>query len=321
MNSNFFSQRAKHSGLPSDSKSVKPPITKRKRPSMSSRSTLQARAIESLRPADEQVCYDTLALNFMGALWAKLATNRLVKRLLIRSLDREVTGTPALVVARTRYIDDLLKAQIEEGVKQIVILGAGYDSRAYRFNRLQQEGVKVFEVDHEYTQRLKVWTVRKALGSFPKNVTYVHIDFGSEKLEVNLPECGYQGNLKTLFIWEGVTTYLTAEAVDRTLAFIAGSSGEGSCVVFDYLFESALDVTSQSREAELLRRQSARVHEPLLFGIKDNTIEGFLSSRGFSVVENVTAKSLKDAYFKGKGQQRKLFPLAAIACARVRRQK
>jgi methyltransferase (TIGR00027 family) len=320
MNSDFSSQTTKHSGIPSHSESVKPAITERKRPSRSSRLSLQARAIESLRPADEQVCYDTLALNFMGAVWSNLARNRLVKRLLIRSLDGAPTGMPTFVVARTRYIDDFLKAQIEYGVKQLVILGAGYDSRAYRFDRLQQKGVKVFEVDHEYTQRLKVWTVRKALGSFPQNVIYVHIDFAREKLEVNLPQNGYKVNVKTLFIWEGVTAYLTADAVDRTLAFIASSSGEGSCIVFDYLFRSALDGAVESREADILRRAAAQVREPLLFGISDNTIEEFLSSRGFSLLENITAKSLKDAYFKGKGQQRKMFPLAAIACAKVRRQ-
>jgi methyltransferase (TIGR00027 family) len=280
--------------------------------------TLTYRAIESLRPTDEQVCSDTIASSFMGALWSRIARIRIVTRLLIRSVDRDQSGSPTFVVARTRYIDDFLKLQIEDGIKQLVILGGGYDSRAYRFTRLQQGGVRVIEVDQPYTQRLKVWTVGKALGSFPKNVVYVPLDFAIEKLAVKLPKAGYQGNLKTLFIWEGVTMYLTAEAVDQTLAFIA-SSGEGSCIVFDYLFESVVDGTSGSLEAEILRRSCAAMHEPLLFGIEDNTIERFLSSRGFSLLENVTSKALKDAYFGGKGQQRKLFPLQAIACARVRR--
>jgi methyltransferase (TIGR00027 family) len=319
MNSSISPQKAEGSDFSTGSRNAKPSVIKRGRPSRSSRTTLQCRAMESLRPAEEQVCHDTLALKFMGAVWVKMARNRFMKRLLIRQLDRDYTGMYGFIVARTRYIDEFLKAQIEEGIKQLVILGAGYDSRAYRFNQLQ-EGVKVFEVDQPYTQRLKLWTVGKALGSFPRKVVYVPIDFASEKLEVNLPKGGYQGKLKTLFIWEGVTMYLTAQAVDRTLAFIAGASGEGSSVVFDYLFESALDGTSGLREAEKLRRNCARMREPLLFGIKDNTIEEFLSSRGFSLLENVTAKSLKDAYFKGKAQQRKIFPLQAIACAKVRHQ-
>jgi methyltransferase (TIGR00027 family) len=319
MGSGFSSQMTERSGSPSDPQSIKPVITVRRRPSRTSQLTLQYRAIESLRPADEQVCSDTLALRFMGAVWYRFAKNRLLKRLLIRSLDRNPTGMPAFVVARTRYIDDFLKAQIEDGIKQLVILGAGYDSRAYRFDQLQQEGVKVFELDQLYAQRFKIWTVSKTVGSFPKNLTYVHIDFAREKLEVNLPSSGYQANLKTLFICEGVTMYLTAEAVDRTLSFIAASSGEGSCIVFDYLFDSALDPTSRPSEAELLRRSCAIVHEPLLFGIKHNTIERFLSSRGFRLLHDVTAKSLKDAYFKGEGQQRKIFPWGAIACARVQR--
>ena len=112
--------------------------------------------------------------------------------------------------------------------------------------------------------------------------------------------------------------YLTAEAVDQTLAFIAGSSGPGSCVIFDYLFESALDGASRSREAEKLIRSCARIGEPLLFGIKDNAVGEFLSSRGFDLLQSAGANSLKEAYFKGKGQRREVFPLEAIACARVR---
>jgi len=284
--------------------------------SMTSKETLRWRAIESLRPEDERVCYDNIAYDFMDPPWRRITKNRFMRKLLIRQSNKDYIGTGGLVVARTRYIDEFLKAQIAEGIKQLVILGAGYDSRAYRFSLLEK-GVKVFEVDHPDTQLLKMWKVKTMLGSMPKHVVYVHVDFAGEKLEINLPKNGYDRQLKTLFIWEGVMMYLTAESVDRTLAFISGYSGEGSCVVFDYLFESAIDGTSKLREAEMMRKHCARLGEPLLFGVKDDAIGELLSSRGFSLLENTAATSLKDAYFKGEGQQRKVFPLAAVACARV----
>jgi methyltransferase (TIGR00027 family) len=324
MNSNVSPQMAKGSGSPAESKFGKLRITERikerRRPSRSSRLTLQYRAIESLRPPDEQVCFDTLAGEFMGAAWMRLARNRIVRKLMIRRSDKDAIGMWGFVVARTRYMDDFLKDQIQEGIEQLVILGAGYDSRAYRF-KLLPEKVRVFEVDHPDTQRLKMEAVLKILGSLPKNVTYVHVDFTTEKLEVNLPKNGYDRALKTLFIWEGVMGYLKAEAVDRTLAFIAGSSGPGSCVVFDYLLGSALDGTSGSSAAEKLRKDCARMGEPLLFGIKDNAVGEFLLRRGFSLLQNVNSSLLKDAYFKGKGQRREVFPLEAIASARVQKQR
>jgi methyltransferase (TIGR00027 family) len=287
--------------------------------SMTSLETLRWRAIESLRPEDERVCYDNMAIGFMDRPWPSLLRNRFIQKLLIRQSNKDHIGMGGFIVARTRYIDEFLKAKIAEGIKQLVILGAGYDSRAYRFG-LSDAGGKVFEVDHPGTQLLKMTKVRAALGSMPKHVVYVHVDFASEKLDINLPKNGYDSRLKTLFIWEGVTMYLTAQSVDRTLAFIAGYSGEDSLVVFDYLYGSAIDGTSQLKEAEMMRSHCARLGEPLLFGLKEDAIEKFLSSRGFTLLENAAALSLKDAYFKGKGQQRRVFPLTAIASAKVRHQ-
>jgi methyltransferase (TIGR00027 family) len=286
-------------------------------------STLRNRAVESLRAEDERVCYDAPAIGFMGPSFTRMSgdglINGLMRRLIIRQADKEITGMAAFVVARTRFIDDFLKAQMGKGIKQVIILGAGFDSRAYRFYELL-EGAKIFEVDHPDTQILKMLTVRRTLGPFPKNLTYVHADLDREKLEVNLPKNGYDKNLKTLFIWEGVTMYLTLEAVDKTLAFIKSNSGKGSIVIFDYFFESALDKSLLSKEAEMVRKSCARVGEPLRFGLKEGSVEEFLASRGFDLMQNMTAQSLQDAYFKGKGPQRKVFPLAAIACAQVKQQ-
>jgi O-methyltransferase involved in polyketide biosynthesis len=112
--------------------------------------------------------------------------------------------------------------------------------------------------------------------------------------------------------------YLTAEAVDQTLAYIAGNSGKGSSVVFDYQPPSVIDGTSDLMEVRILRQTTDRLGEPLIFGIGDKDIEGFLATRGFEVIQNLNSKSLKEAYFIGKGQQRKVFPLIAIVSARVR---
>lgn len=315
---NTDSEMTGSSGLLGASRNGRSSINRRGRPSSTAIGSLRWRAIEGLRPEDERVCYDNLAIDFMGLPWSRFTRNRLVRRLLIRQSDKDYIGIGGFTVARTRYIDELLKSQIAEGIKQLVIMGAGYDSRAYRFSELQQGGVKVFEVDQPDTQVLKMTRVATLLGSLPKHVVYVHVDLDTEKLEVNLVKNGYNRNLNTLFIWEGVMMYLTAESIDRTLSFIADNSGDGTCVVFDYLYESAVDGSSGLKEAEMMRKKCARLGEPLIFGLKEDAVGEFLSRRGFSLVQNITAKSLKETYFKGKGQQRKVLPLGAVACAGVR---
>ena len=261
------------------------------------------RAVESLKPEDERVCYDPLAQHFVGAKYRVFARSRLLTRLALWNAERKSPGAFGCLVGRTRYIDDCLKACITDGIKQLVILGAGYDSRAYRFGELKEK-VKVFEVDHPATQKVKIEKVSRILGSLPSHVVYVPVDFEKERLDKRLFESGYDKSLKTLFIWEGVTMYITAEAVDETLAFVAGNSGKGSSIIFNYIFRSVLDGTCELEYAQKVRRAHERGSEPFKFGIEKGKIDGFLSSRGFYQVKNVTGEYFKDAYFKGVNQNR-----------------
>jgi methyltransferase (TIGR00027 family) len=319
MSPNNIMPQADDVGIHTDAKTQSVVSAKSRRVSMSAQGTLLWRATESLRSPDERICYDPVASKLMGPFWNWLSRIGFFRRRFIKRFESEDTGIANWIVGRTRYIDDLVKAEIQEGTKQLVMLGAGYDTRAYRLQEIE-ELVKVLEVDHLSTLKFKVAKVRIAIRSFPRNLVYVPIDFSVHRLEAKLAPEIYDRALRTLFIWEGVTMYLTAEAVDQTLASIAGNSGEGSSVVFDYIFESVVDGTCDLTEAKKLRWTTARMHEPLLFGIREDGIKGFLSSRGFDLVQNLDGKSLKEAYFKGKAQQRKVSPLTAIAVARVRHQ-
>lgn len=291
---------------------------RRRRASATALSTLRWRAIESLRPEDERICFDLVASKLMGPLWRYLSQVWFIKSRLIRAFEKEDSGVANFVIGRTRYLDDLLNAQIDGGIKQLVILGAGYDTRAYRFSRLEGQA-NVFELDDFATLRRKFARIRFGLRSFPKNVGYVPIDFNRDRLDLRLFQSGYDKNLKTFFIWEGVVNYLMPEAVDQTLAFIASNSGQGSSVVFDYYFTSVVDGTSELYEARKAKESVAKVGEPLLFSINPDRLAGFLSSRGFRLTQNLNAESIKEMYFKGKSQQRKVFPLVAIAVASVQR--
>jgi methyltransferase (TIGR00027 family) len=297
---------------------------KQGKPSWTAEVSASYRAAESDRPESEQVCYDPISGRFLGFPFNIIGMmppflRRMLARPALWYAERLTPGNPGYVVARTRYIDDRLTQSIEDGINQLVILGAGYDTRAYRIDALQGR-VKVFEVDHPATQQLKIAKVRRLLGSPPDNVVYVGVDFDKESLGERMFESGYDSSLKTLFIWEGVIPYITAEGVDDTLAFAAKNSGEGSSIIFDYIYSSVVDGDNESEVARKWRGTLQRLGEPFTFGIEEGSCERFLLDRGFGEVTETTVESLKDAYFQGRSRNRRLFPFVAIVHATVKTQ-
>ncbi|MCJ7739230.1 MAG: SAM-dependent methyltransferase [Anaerolineae bacterium] len=272
-----------------------------------------ARALESSRPPGERICYDPLARRLISPAFYLLG------KLFAGYAERKAPGVIGFLVARCRYIDDYLQACLETGLDQLVILGAGLDSRAYRFEQLEGH-VRVFEVDHPATQQAKLGKLAKIFGELPEHVTYVPIDFNEEALR-RLLDFGYSPQVKTLFIWEGVTHYLTAEAVDQTLEFVLKNSGSGSSIIFDYVYTSAL--TAAHKRGEIIRMQRAKRYtgEGLVFGIEEGQMAAFLRVRGYTQIRNVTSEDLKRLYFTGAKQSRAIAPIYAIAHAAVEGQR
>ena len=269
------------------------------------------RATEFEKPPDERICSDPFARRLVPSWFYSFM------KLFISTgyAEWRGTGIVGFILARCQYMDDVLSDSLEQGVQQLVILGAGFDSRAYRFDRLKAR-VKVFEVDHRATQQDKVKKLTRILGpgGLPDYVTFVPVDFTRESLDVRLPECGYSDRLKTLFIWEGVTMYLDAPSVDATLAFVSHHSAPGSAIVFDYMYQKVLDGRAKGHsEVSSMRRYRGFSNEVLSFGIEEGQIESFLIERHFSQVRNVTAADLHERYFTGRNAGRKVNAGYAIA--------
>ena len=259
-----------------------------------------ARAVESEKPEDERMCYDPYARQFVPA-WMYY-----ILGFFIRSGYAEMRGPGVIgyLLARELYIDDVLRNFLDEGLQQLVILGAGYDSRAYRFDLPKR--VKTFEVDHPVTQADKLEKVSKIFGKIPEHVRYVPTDFNTQSLSETLLSAGYDPGLVSLFIWQGVTMYLTPGGVDATLALIVKNAAPGSAVVFDYVYQAVLDGVKKQSEISNIRRYRFLTGEGLTFGIAEGNAEAFLWSRGFQQVKVVTNEELKAAYFTGKNASRKV---------------
>lgn len=276
---------------------------------------LLARFAESRRPEGERICYDPYAVHFVspGVLeWAaghpeEVKATQKQRECLFPGLDNSV-------VARVRFFDDFVKKSIDEGVQQLVILGAGYDSRAYRIDGLKK--IRTFEVDHPATQTMKKEKINKIFGHLPDNIVYIPCDLGTDDLRQRLFEMGYDRSKKTLFLMEGLLCYLRPAVVDGIFSFIVKNSGEGSAVLFDYHPQSVVNGSSESVTGRNIWKHVSLLGEPFQFGI-EGSVETFLAKRGFSKVQNVTSEDYKKAYFHGANEDRAVFSLLYFAHAVV----
>jgi methyltransferase (TIGR00027 family) len=271
------------------------------------------RSIEAERPEAERICCDpyasAMANKGIGAYFSKLIIQSGLYELIS-------PGAMSFVVGRERYIDDYLIDGLRDGLDQVVLLGAGFDTRAYRIPGIEK--TRVFEIDQPATQELKLERLKKIVDPLPGHVIFVPMDFNKQMLGERLTASGYNERGKTLFVWQGVTYFLTARGVDGTLAFIANQSGVGSSLVFDYFYNEALRDTTRL-DLKLMRRAARLTGEEYLFGIDEGGVEEFLAERGFSNVRNVTFADLKPVYFTGANAGRKMPRGLAIVSAKVAR--
>jgi methyltransferase (TIGR00027 family) len=285
----------------------------REGPSQMAEGMAMQRFAESNKPEGERICYDPYAVHFINPKIIEFGIKHPEEaKIKVQAMEDHLPGLSSSIMARVRYFDDMVTEAIENGLEQLVILGAGYDTRAYRIEGLKEK-VKVFEVDHPNTQNFKKEKITEIFGSLPDHVTYVPIDFETQKLELKLFENGYNESLKTLFIMEGLIMYIPPEAVDETLNFIVKNSGMGSQIIFDYYPESVVDGTTALAVGQNIRNFLIKMEEPLQFGIKEGTIEKFLSSYGFSKIKNLTSEDYKKAYFDGKNKNRDVCGLLYFA--------
>lgn len=255
------------------------------------------RATESLRSIQNRLFQDKFAAEFLRPSYKFILKNKLFTRFVLWfMIDRRFPGATDTIVSRIRFVDDCLNASIKDGIEQLVILGAGYDSRAYRFTQLK--ALNVFEVDHPNTQRLKKKKLAEIFGALPDYVKYVSVNFENEKMLPKLLNAGYNRQLKTLFIWEGVCKYLTKDAVSELLSVVSSNSCKGSAIVFDYLFESMVDGRVTSPLTTKLLDFQLKKGEPYIFGLPEDAPADFIKSKGFSFIRNFPASKIKEMYFQ-----------------------
>jgi methyltransferase (TIGR00027 family) len=289
----------------------------RESPSKMAEGMAMHRYLESLKSKEERICYDPYAVHFINPQIIEYGKKHPEKaNSKLEQMEKMFPGLSSSIIARVRYFDDYVTKYIEEGIEQLIILGAGYDTRAYRIIDLKD--VKVFEVDHPNTQTFKIKKIRDIFGTTPSNVTYVPLDFEYEELGQKLFENGYNYSKKTLLIMEGLIMYIPEEAVQKILTFFTKNSGTNSSIIFDYYPESVVDGSCKDEIGINIRNFVIQQGEPLQFGIEEEKIHEFLSNYGFKHINNVRGDEYKQAYFHGKNENREICNLLSFAYAMVR---
>jgi methyltransferase (TIGR00027 family) len=253
------------------------------------------RAAATHERALAEPCQDTLAHRFVGPSLRRLAEFR-PHFLLKHILRLRAPGSYPFAVARTRHFDQLLQAELRSGTRQVVMLGAGYDSRARRFAG-ELANVIVFELDHPATQARKRQLLDEAGLQWPDNVRFVPVDFARENFGERLAAAGFDPGRRTLFLWEGVSYYLPEAVVASVLAFVA-TCAPGSAIAFDYAVRSFVAGDHSTYGGKQVARWLEEIGEPFLFGLNADETAGFLEAHRLMLESDLGPKDVEHLYLR-----------------------
>jgi methyltransferase (TIGR00027 family) len=242
------------------------------------------RGLATCLPPEICVARDPYGLRFGGATRIFEGRERILRATWRIWMYAALASNVHLLQLRTRAIDDAVRAFVAGGGRQVVILGAGFDCRAWRLEELR--GVDVFEVDHPATQQKK-----RALidGDALARVRYLAWNFEVDDLALlpaRLRDIGHGASAPTLTLLEGVLPYLTADAIDRTFACVRAYSASRSPLVFTY-FERSL-VATKATEHTLV----SMLGEPYRHGFEPSELASFLGARGFALDRDIPMAEL-----------------------------
>ena len=264
------------------------------------------RLIETIAGPEKSVINDPYADKFViGSGVIKLMGHRLNVWL----SSKLAPGFHEHLISRTRFIDDLIEKSAKEGIEQYVILGAGYDSRANRLNLTPS--LKIFEVDQPEVSDIKLSKLPKDLPNL-ENITYVNVDFSYQSLSEQLLTAGFDQTKSTIITLEGVSQYITKEAVSSTIRELSLITKDARSIFFLSYVDELLNkdpaacfgkgYPNPSKKANLIQTLSAKVGEPWISFYRDEEIESILAGNGYSMKQNVTLEDLNSLYFSPVGR-------------------
>jgi methyltransferase (TIGR00027 family) len=241
------------------------------------------RALSNYERADRFRCNDTYAELFLPDEKRIPLRDSQVREMIKKAIPK---GMYEYVISRTKYFDGILSKAVLEGIRQVVFLGAGFDSRPYRFSSLLNQ-TRIFEVDTEGTQEYKKSLLITKIQALP-NIAYVSANFEEADLFNTLKSNGFSETDKTLFLWEGVTFYLSKDSVLGILKEIREHSAPGSMICFDFQTMKTTD--------ELIN--TGLKEESVKFGIEEGKIEEFVLANDYEIIDHLNSNRIEQKFMK-----------------------
>jgi methyltransferase (TIGR00027 family) len=276
---------------------------------------------------DEAVASQTaLATALMRSLHSKLDLHPLIEdpwgeRLVPEALrsrfdDARLMRSPAFpnVITRTRYTEDALRAAVARGVRQYVLIGAGFDSFCLRRPDFAQQ-LEIFEIDHPATQKLKVSRIEECGILLPPTVHFIPADLSQHSITDALANSPFDSGQLAFFSWLGVTMYLTREANLATMRAVTRSSPAGSELAFTYMEAARLE--SPSPAFTDMQEQVSALGEPFLSGFDPDTLAADIAQCGLELVEDLGGADALARYGRGNDPILSRPSSSHIALARV----
>lgn len=236
----------------------------------------------------------------------------IVQRMLFSATEKRLRGGWSSFLCRKRYIDDQLVAALPHDIEAVVILGAGYDTRAYRMPELA--GIAVCEVDMPANITHKTAAIRRTAAGVPANVTLLPVDFETDDLTQALDAAGFDRGKRTFYIWEAVTQYLTESAVRATMQHLAGAA-PGSRLAFTYVRKDFLD-GRERYDAEGAYREFVVKRGLWKFGLNPGDVSDFLAEYGWHEIEQVGPEEYRSRYLDPAGRTAPVSPIERAVLAR-----
>lgn len=258
-------------------------------------------AIEQYYPGGQRLVQDELAFQFLPPIFkgfANLTRWPRIRAIIFNLSNRRSPGVWGGMLCRKRYIDDRLQEATDGGIQTVVILGAGLDTRAYRF--ASSGGLRFFEVDLPENSAYKKAKLEALYGGIPAQVSLVSLDFESQDLGSALASQGYRAEQRSFFIWEAVTQYLSEAGVRRVMDFLAQVQA-GSRLVFTYIRQDFINGTARYG-LDALYAASRLKRQLWQFGMEPQGVPAFLGQYNWKELEQVGGQEYTLRYLKPTGR-------------------
>jgi len=265
--------------------------------------------IEQSQPKGARLFDDEVIKDLVGRPIRTMMRFAPMRSFTVRRADAVLDGLYGVQICRTRFIDEVVQASLSKGIGQLVILGAGFDTRPYRLPGVER--VKVLELDLPAVQAEKRKKLLSHFAGLPKNVTFLPIDFANQSVEAVLAGTSFDPSNPAVFVWEGVSQYLSEESVRRTLAFV-GKSALGSVLVFTYVLKSIIEGRSGIPGADRLMDVVAKNGAAWVFGLEPSNVASFLAPYQLDLIADVGNADYQRRYLGPRGRK-----LVVSECERV----